>query len=102
MDKLFWLKTNQTKRKCCSVGVPESNFRLERFTISVAKVVEEDRVGLGIKSRALPIHALLSSLLVLLFGNPHLLEGSLEDGEKVNPLIRLLVLFPHFIKSQFK
>ena len=33
----------------------------------------------GVKSRALPVHTLLSTLLVLLFRNPHLLEGSLEN-----------------------
>lgn len=41
------------------------------------------RWGSGVKSRALPVHALLSSLLILLFGDPHLLEGSLEDARKM-------------------
>lgn len=30
----------------------------------------------AIKSRALPVHTLLAPFLVLLFGDPHLLEGS--------------------------
>ena len=40
--------------------------------------------GVFIKSRALPVHTLFPSFLVLLFRDPHLLEGSLEERFSVS------------------
>lgn len=57
---------------------PESGVRGELMTLSLL-----EKVGLGVESRALPVYTLLSSLLILLFGDPHLLEGSLEDTDNV-------------------
>lgn len=84
---------------------PGQRGTLSEFELAVKKRLCRGE-KLGVESRALPVHALLSSLFILLFGDPHLLERPLEDRAETSlqdnqkNVTKEILTFWHLTKDQ--